>query len=433
MFVDTAKVQVRAGNGGNGIVSFRHEKYIEKGGPDGGDGGNGGNVIFRSTSNQDTLARFRVTKLLKAESGAAGSKRNKRGSNGQDLIIDVPTGTVISNEQGSVIADLIGNNQTAVIARGGRGGFGNAHFISSTRQAPRIAEKGEKGEEAILNLELKVIADVGLVGLPNAGKSTFLASVSNAKPKIANYPFTTLSPNLGFVDLGPAGNLLLADIPGLIEGAASGKGLGDEFLRHVERSMVLLHIIDIYHEDVVKAYQTVQAELAAYKVDLSKRPQVIALNKTEGLSQDILDDQITKLKQIAGNTTLIVAVSAHTKAGVDELLITLKKLADDQKQIAGQSQNISDLPEDNIPTITLKDREEDWKITENSGKLIVEGPKIERFAMRTDFSDQYALDRLKHIMKKMGITNELKRRSTTPDQAVMIGQYGPINITNTQQ
>src|SRR3990167_7782581 len=231
MFVDKTSVTVQAGDGGNGAVSFRHEKFVDKGGPDGGDGGKGGDIIFEASRNQDTLSAFRYQRLLKAEFGQPGSKRRKHGRSAKDLLVQVPIGTSVYKDE-ELIADLTKDEEQVVIARGGKGGFGNAHFVSSTRQAPRVAEKGEKGEKLELTLELKMIADVGLVGLPNAGKSTLLASISHAHPAIADYPFTTLSPNLGVVDIDKKTSILIADIPGLIEGASEGKGLGDEFLRH---------------------------------------------------------------------------------------------------------------------------------------------------------------------------------------------------------
>ncbi|HET7630365.1 MAG TPA: GTPase ObgE, partial [Candidatus Saccharimonadales bacterium] len=295
MFVDKVQVIIKAGDGGNGIVSFRHEKFIDKGGPDGGDGGSGGDVIFVASRNQNTLAAFRYQKLIKAEPGQTGGKRRKRGKSGKDLEVKVPVGTVVTDARGETLADLTADGQQAVVAIGGKGGFGNAHFVSSTRQAPRVAEKGEKGEEINAVLELKMIADVGLVGLPNAGKSTLLATISNARPEIANYPFTTLIPNLGVVDIDKQTSVLFADIPGLIEGASQGKGLGDEFLRHVERTAVLVHLIDAYQEDIVKAYKTIQAELKAYKVDLSKRPQIVVLTKVEGLDDADLKAKLQQL------------------------------------------------------------------------------------------------------------------------------------------
>jgi GTP-binding protein len=268
-FIDHVTVQVHAGDGGNGRTSFRHEKYVDKGGPDGGDGGNGGDVIFAASRNQNSLVEFRYHKELTAEAGGAGDKVRRHGKNGKDLRVEVPVGTLVTTADGHTLADLTEDGQQAVVAQGGRGGFGNAHFLSSVRQAPTFAEKGEAGGQLELTLELKLIADVGLVGLPNAGKSTLLSVISNARPEIADYPFTTLTPNLGVVDIGRESSLLFADIPGLIEGAAQGKGLGDEFLRHVERTAVLLHLIDVSSDDIVADYKTIQNELETYRSNLA--------------------------------------------------------------------------------------------------------------------------------------------------------------------
>ncbi|MBR2709945.1 GTPase ObgE, partial [Candidatus Saccharibacteria bacterium] len=268
MFVDKAKVSLKAGDGGNGAVSFRHEIYIPKGGPDGGDGGKGGDIIFKADKDTDTLVDFRFTPILTAENGKNGSGQRSAGRSGRDLIVEVPIGTAVY-KNGSLLADLVQDGQTAVIARGGDGGFGNAHFKSSTRQAPIIAEVGEPGEEFEAELELKSLADVGLVGLPNAGKSTFLSVVSNARPEIADYPFTTITPQLG-VAIIDGHDILIADIPGLIEGAAEGKGLGHDFLKHVERTAVLLHLVDVYNDDAGTAYETIRNELKKYE-DLATR------------------------------------------------------------------------------------------------------------------------------------------------------------------
>ena len=418
MFVDVAKVKVEAGDGGNGAVSFRHEKFVDRGGPDGGDGGNGGNVIMRASRNQDTLASFRYQKLVKATSGEPGTKRKKHGKTGQDLLIDVPIGTVVVRvDDKKVIADFTEDNQEVVVAAGGKGGFGNAHFTSSIRQAPRIAEKGEKGEQLEVALELKMIADIGLVGLPNAGKSTLLATVSNAHPEIANYPFTTLTPNLGVVDIDKKHSLLMADIPGLIEGASKGKGLGDEFLRHVERTSVLIHLIDAYNEDVAQAFQTIQKELAEYDKDLTKRPQVVVLTKTDGLDQQIIDDQLGKLKKVVKAKTPLFAISSKSKAGVPELLFAVDKLVQKHhKTVAAKEAKRSGLP-----VITLLNKNDSWKITKVGKNYVITGSKIERFAHRTDFNSSHGIQRLRDIMRKMGILHELERKQIDPGQKIIIG------------
>lgn len=423
MFVDKVLVQVKAGDGGNGVVSFRHEKYVDRGGPDGGDGGEGGNVIMIASRNQNTLATFRYQKLVKAEPGQNGGKRRKRGRSGSDILVHVPVGTVVSNEEGHVLADLTEDGQQTVIAKGGKGGFGNAHFKSSTRQAPRVAEKGEPGEEMMLTLELKIIADVGLVGLPNAGKSTLLASLSNAKPEIANYPFTTLTPNLGVVDVDKGTTLLFADIPGLIEGASEGKGLGDDFLRHVERTTVLLHLIDIYEDDFASAYTTIQNELQAYRVDLTKRPQVVVLNKIDGLDDEIITDRIKEITRLTPKGTPVCAISAQSKAGIDQMLRKLKEIVSAEHQ---RQAEIAEEEEDKVPVIKLEQTDDSWQIEQKDNHYVITGPKIERFAQRTDFDSYHGVQRLRDIMRKMGIMHELERRGAEVGSRIHIGNKGFI-------
>ncbi len=415
MFVDKVKVIVKAGDGGKGIVSFRHEKYVERGGPDGGDGGNGGDVVVVASRNQDTLAAFRYQKKLQAKNGESGGKRRKHGKNGRDLEVHVPVGTVISTEANEIIADLTSDDQRAVIAKGGKGGFGNAHFVSSTRQVPRVAEKGEPGEACELMFELKMIADVGLVGLPNAGKSTFLATVSNAHPEIANYPFTTLTPNLGVVDVENT-SLLVADIPGLIEGASEGRGLGDEFLRHVERTSVLIHLIDAYNDDVATAYKTIQTELKNYQVDLSKRPQVVVLTKIEGLDKEIIDDLTGILKKVVPKKTNVFAISAKSGHGVKELLSYVAKLVKTSRTKAAQEKAKE------LPVLTFEEPEDRWHIAKTDDGFIVTGKKLESFARRTDFNDYYATQRMRDILQKTGILNELMKKDIEAGQPIIIGQ-----------
>ena len=320
MFTDTAKVSLKAGNGGNGAVSFRREIYIPKGGPDGGDGGKGGDIVFKADKDTNTLIDFRYTPILTAEDGKNGSGTRSGGGAGKDLIVEVPIGTVVKRD-GVVLADLTHDGQTAIIAKGGDGGFGNAHFKSSTRQAPIIAEVGEPGEEFEAELELKSVADVGLVGLPNAGKSTFLSVVSNAKPEIADYPFTTITPNLGVATIDEK-DILIADIPGLIEGASEGKGLGHDFLRHVDRTAVLLHLVDVYNNDAGEAYKTIRNELEKYS-DLKDRPEVVALTKCEGVDKDIIEMQTTSILAVNPNAH-VFTISSAAHMGLTELLRELK-------------------------------------------------------------------------------------------------------------
>ncbi len=421
MFVDKAQIIVKAGDGGDGVVSFRRERYIDKGGPDGGDGGDGGDIVFQASRNQNTLAKFRFQKSLQADSGKAGQKHRKRGKSGPDLVVPVPVGTVVIEQDGQVLADLINDGQQAVIAFGGKGGFGNAHFTSSTRQTPRVAEKGESGEERNLTLELKMIADVGLIGLPNAGKSTLLSAISNARPEIADYPFTTLIPNLGVVDIDSQTSLLFADIPGLIEGASAGKGLGDAFLRHVERSGVLVHMIDAWQEDIKAAYQTIQQELKAYMIDLSKRPQIVVLNKIDGLDEEILQAHIAELKPALPKGTKLLAISAKSQQGIKELLFACKEVVTKARQSTASKQK-----EPELPVLTLQ-TDEGWKVTKTDEGFVVTGKKIERFAERTDFNNFYATQRFRDIMKKMGIVHELIRQGAEPGNRIKIGS-GSIEL-----
>lgn len=420
MFVDKAKVSLKAGKGGDGAVSFRHEIYIPKGGPDGGDGGKGGDIVFRADRNTNTLVDFRFTPILTAENGKNGAGQRAAGRSGKDLIVDVPIGTVVY-KQGVLIADLTADGQEAVIAHGGAGGFGNAHFKSSTRQAPLVAEVGEPGEEFEAELELKSMADVGLVGLPNAGKSTFLSVVSNAKPEIANYAFTTLSPNLGVATIDNQA-LLIADIPGLIEGAAEGKGLGHEFLRHVERTAVLLHLIDVYNNDAGKAYQVIRDELEKYS-DLASRPEVVALTKCEGVDDDIIKMQTASILDLNPKAK-VFAISAQAHQGITELLRELRKVCSEsnkqtRKTLEGGS---LDEREVEIPTISLgRDALKDtWQVEKQDDKFIVTGEKIEKFARRTDFSNYASVNRLRDIMKKLGIRAELTNQGAEPDSVIEI-------------
>ena len=346
MFVDTAKVHIKAGKGGNGAVSFRHEIYVPKGGPDGGDGGKGGDVVFVASKDSDTLIDFRFQPRLIAPDGKAGSGQRSSGKSGQDLEVEVPVGTVVKRE-GEVIADLTKDKERVIIAHGGDGGYGNWHFRSSTRQVPKIAELGNPGEEFDAELELKMIADVGLVGFPNAGKSTFLSVVSNARPEIADYPFTTLRPNLGVAQIDGAG-ILIADIPGLIEGASDGKGLGDQFLRHVERTKVLLHLIDVYQEDAGKAYRDIRVELANYSASLAERPELVVLTKTEGLDAEIIDMQKRAIQK-ENPSAEIMAISSVAHQGLDAVLRRLRTMI----QAATPAQSEEAATDTELPVITL--------------------------------------------------------------------------------
>lgn len=438
MFVDVAKVKLQAGKGGDGAVSFRHEIYIPKGGPDGGDGGKGGSVIFKADKDTNTLLDFRYNPELTAENGKNGSGQRSAGRSGKDLIVEVPIGTVVKRN-GEILADLTVDQQEVVIAKGGDGGFGNAHFKSSTRQAPLIAEVGEPGEAFEASLELKLIADVGLVGLPNAGKSTFLARVSNARPEIANYPFTTLTPQLGVATVDQH-DILVADIPGLIEGAADGRGLGHDFLRHVERTAVLLHLIDVYNDDAGEAYRVIRTELERYG-NLGERPEIVALTKCEGVDPEIIEMQRQSILAVNSNAK-VSAISAQSGMGIQELLRTLLQVKQTRPQTVTKSASSaqptepthfaepsssttpSDLTADeaDLPVIALgaEQLSTAWKVEKLDDKFLVTGPKIEKFARRTDLNNYESVNRLRDIMKKMGIRAELTSQGAEPESIVSI-------------
>lgn len=354
MFVDTAKVFIKAGKGGNGAISFRHEIYIPKGGPDGGDGGKGGDVVFVASKDCDTLIDFRFQPKLIAEDGKAGSGQKSSGKSGKDLIVEVPIGTVVKRD-GEVVADLTHDEERAIVAHGGDGGYGNWHFRSSTRQTPRIAELGNPGESYDAELELKLLADVGLVGFPNAGKSTFLSVVSNATPEIADYPFTTITPNLGVAKVDDR-SILIADIPGLIEGASEGKGLGDRFLRHVERTKVLLHLIDVYNDDAGKAYADIRQELANYSDELANRPELVVLTKVEGVDEDIVKMQMAAILE-KNPDAKVMAMSASAHQGTQEVLRELRLMIE-ATQAAEETEESEASSEEDIPVITLEQKEQ---------------------------------------------------------------------------
>ena len=437
MFCDTAKVSLKAGKGGDGAVSFRREIYINKGGPDGGNGGKGGSIIFVADKDTNTLIDFRFNPILTAEDGGNGSGTRSAGRSGKNLIVEVPIGTIVKRD-GKIIADLTHDREEAVIAKGGDGGFGNAHFKSSVRQTPIVAEVGEPGEEFEAELELKLLADVGLVGLPNAGKSTFLSIVSNAKPEIADYPFTTLTPNLGVATIDRH-DILIADIPGLIEGAAEGRGLGHAFLRHVDRTAVLLHLVDVYNNDAGEAYRIIRNELDKYS-DLKDRPEIVALTKCEGVDNEIIEMQSQAIREVNPNAYIIYSISAVSKKGVEELLRALWqdiKIAKEKKQeqenttagiiLEDDANTKHQITKDGIkgvPVISLSSHElkNTWTVTRgDDGVFHVTGEKIEKFARRTDMGNYASVNRLRDIMKKLGIRAELTNQGAT--------QYSIIEIS----
>mgnify|MGYP000876843351 CR=1 FL=1 len=436
-FVDYVKIHCQSGHGGAGSAHLRREKYIAKGGPDGGDGGRGGHVIMKGNAQEWTLLPLRYTRHIKAENGQPGGKNQLTGRFGEDVYIEVPVGTVARNENGEILGEILEHGQEIILMKGGKGGLGNEYFKSATNQTPRYAQPGLPGEEGYIIFELKVLADVGLVGFPNAGKSTFLSVVSNARPEIANYEFTTLTPNLGVADVDD-GSILIADIPGLIEGASEGKGLGDQFLRHVERTAVLLHMIDAYSDDPAEKYQTIRRELEKYSEELAARPEIIALTKCEGLDDEIIAMQSTALQNVA-NGSPVVAISSQTHAGVTELLRLLRREVTDYR--AREAEMVEDEGND-LPVIALDAQaaSDVWaveRVTSDESELadeedvvdfIIRGAKIEKFARRTNFDQFESVNRLRDIMRKMGITHELIRQGAVGESLVQIGESTPFTL-----
>ncbi len=408
MFADRAKIYVRSGKGGDGHVSFRREKYVPNGGPDGGDGGTGGSVIFEIDEGMNTLSDYRHVRKYCAEHGENGGKRNCTGKNGKDIVLKVPEGTVVKEaESGKVITDMSGENKRFVLLTGGKGGNGNQHYATSTMQAPKYAQPGQPAKELDLLLELKVIADVGLVGFPNVGKSTFLSRVSNAQPKIANYHFTTLNPNLGVVDLDGAKGFVVADIPGLIEGASEGIGLGHEFLRHVERTKVMIHVVDAAGtegRDPIEDIHAINKELALYSEDLARRPQVIAANKMDALYGD-RDELMAKLEKEFGPMGYqIFPISAVSGEGVRELLYHVRHMLDEINEaptIFEQEYDPEVLAIGDDPYTVEYDAEAD--------EYVVEGPKIEKMLGYTNLESEKGFVFFQKFLKETGILDELEK------------------------
>ena len=410
MFADRATIIIRSGKGGDGHVSFRREKYVPDGGPDGGDGGNGGDVIFEIDEGQNTLGDYRHKRKYKAGDGEEGGKKRCHGSNGNDVVLKVPEGTVIMDTQsGKVIADMSGENRRQVVLKGGHGGKGNQHYATPTMQVPKYAQPGQPAQELEVLLELKVIADVGLVGFPNVGKSTFLSRVTNARPKIANYHFTTLSPNLGVVDT-ENGGFIIADIPGLIEGASEGVGLGHEFLRHIERTRVIIHIVDAAStegRDPVEDIYKINTELEAYNQEIASRPQVIAANKIDCIYNNEEEDPIQRLKQeFEPKGIKVYPISAVTGQGVRELLFHVKELLDacPRKSIVFEQEFFPEdaLVAENLPFTVEAD-------PEDSSVFIVEGPRIEKMLGYTNLDSEKGFSFFQKFLKEGGILEELEK------------------------
>lgn len=418
MFVDYTKIFIKSGDGGNGANTFRREKYVAAGGPDGGDGGKGGDVYFVTDPDTNTLIDFRYNKKFKAENGQNGSGNNCYGKKGEDLIIKVPIGTVVKDSiTGKVVADLSEPNQKELILAGGRGGKGNSHFATATRQVPNFSQDGERGEEKELILELKLLADVGLIGYPNVGKSTILSMVTSATPKIADYHFTTINPNLGVVKNEYGDSFVIADIPGIIEGASDGVGLGIQFLRHIERTRLLLHVIDVSGQEgrnPVEDFYAINKELEKYSEKLSKRKQIIVANKIDVMQDESLFEELEKLakkKEIE-----IFKISAATNQGLKELF---NHVADVLKELPKE-----DLVEFEERTVyTLQDDEDDFKVEVIDGEFIVTGKAIERLMGRVNVEDNESLNYLQRCMRKMGIDDALKAKGVREGDSVKLDDW----------
>lgn len=415
MFTDYAKIIIKSGNGGDGAITFRREKYVAAGGPDGGDGGRGGSIYFRVDPNANTLIDFRFTKKFKAQNGENGSGANKYGKSGEDLYINVPIGTIIKDvETGKVVADLSKPGQEELVLKGGKGGKGNSHFATSTRQVPRFAQAGEEGEEKEVILELKLLADVGLLGFPNVGKSTFLSVVTDAKPKIANYHFTTIEPNLGVVKTKNGDSFVIADIPGIIEGASDGVGLGIQFLRHVERTRLLLHVIDVSGtegRDPVQDFYTINEELKKYSEKLSSRKQIIVANKID-IMQD--DSNYKKLEELAKKENLeIYKISGATGEGVEKLLNRVSKV-------------LKTLPKEELVEVeervvyTLDEDKDGFTVRKDGDKFIIEGKAINRLMGRINVDDNESMYYFQKNLKSLGIEDELKKQGIKEGDLVQI-------------
>lgn len=413
MFVDEAEITVQSGKGGDGIVHFRREKYINRGGPDGGDGGKGGDIVLKVNRHLNTLEKFRHQTIFRAENGKRGGVKNQTGSSADSLVIDVPPGTAVKELDTNVqIADLVEENKEIIICPGGRGGRGNTKFKSPHGQAPRLAEKGEPGSEKKLLLELKLIADVGIIGMPNAGKSSLLASVTNAKPKIADYPFTTLVPNLGVAVLDEENTIILADIPGLIEGAHSGIGLGDTFLKHVQRTKILIHLLDGLSNDQMADYSQINTELSLFDPELGNKTQVVVINKIDLLE---VRGKFAQLKKIFGKKDIdVIAVSTISHENLKELLWKVKKNLDEQPSI---QKKIS------LPVYRPESREKAFKIFQVDKGWAIRGGAIERAAEMTYWEYIESVRRFHRILESMGIGDALRNAGIREGDTVYIGNH----------
>jgi len=413
-FIDEANISVAAGNGGDGIVAWRREKYIPKGGPAGGDGGHGGGVYLEATPELSTLVEFRFKRQFSGESGKAGGTSNKSGKSGNDLVILVPVGTIVyrtlEGQSEAFLADLNSAGERVLVAKGGRGGLGNQHFATSTRQAPRFAEKGEPGEKCAVRLELRLLADCGIVGLPNAGKSTLLSVVSAARPKIADYPFTTLEPQLGVVRVSDEESFVLVDVPGLIEGAHTGAGLGDQFLRHVERTRVLIHLLDGAKstEEILADKATIENELGAWNERLLQKPVILCVSKLD------LPDARERLVELRAQFPDLRGISSATGEGIQELVYAAWQTI--------QTAPLPDIALPEPPRILLKPNEP-FAIHREHDAFIITGERVERLAAMTDFYSDEALGRFEQILAKMGVDKRLREMGAAEGDTVRIGPF----------
>ena len=415
MFTDTVEIHVRSGKGGDGMVHFRREKYVPRGGPDGGDGGKGGDVVFEVLPTLNTLSSFRMNQKFKAEDGVRGGPSQMSGRYGKDLVIHVPPGTVIFDaETDELIGDLTEHGQQLMVCKGGRGGRGNQHFATSRNQAPRTAEKGEPYEEKRLRLELKLIADIGLIGVPNAGKSTLLTALTNARPKIAPYPFTTLEPNLGVAEIDVNTTVVLADIPGLIEGASQGAGLGHDFLRHVQRTRVLIHLLDGLSEDPIADYSQISTELSLFDPNLVKKPQIVALNKVD---QPEVQERLAKIrKEFKKRKVEFMTISALARTNTRELLIKAYQIL--------QETPMPEAVEMPLPVYKPKEDPREFEIKrEGTNEWRITGAAIERAAKMTYWEHYGSLRRFHKIMETLGITDALKKAGVQDGDTVSIDEF----------
>ncbi|MCP1132220.1 GTPase ObgE [Paenibacillus polysaccharolyticus] len=425
MFVDKAKIYVKAGDGGDGIVSFRREKYVPEGGPAGGDGGRGADIIFRVDEGLRTLMDFRYQRHFKAPRGEKGRNKSQHGANAENMIVRIPPGTTIVDEDsGEVLADLTRHGQQVVVAKGGRGGRGNIRFATPRNPAPELAENGEEGEERYIVLELKVMADVGLVGFPSVGKSTLLSVVSAAKPKIGAYHFTTITPNLGVVDVGEGRGFVMADLPGLIEGAHEGVGLGHEFLRHVERTRVIIHVVDMSGSegrDPFEDWQKINDELRLYNPVLAERPQVVAANKMDMPDSEAnLEQFLQQVREVKPDIE-IMPISSLTRQGVQELLYRAADLLD-QIPDEPEVEEVADLSERKVYSLEKKE-DEGFRIVRENDTFIVESVKIDRMMKRMQLNSHEAILKLARTLRHMGVDDELRKRGAVEGTIVRIGDF----------